>query len=206
MIGDLYDDCLHSGQETWVEYDDGSSAVLAVDSWLALRPGDEALLDRCLGPTLDVGCGPGRFVTELAARGHVALGIDVTPAAVTLTARAGGSALLRDVFDPVPGTGRWQTVLLADGNIGIGGSPTALLARITALVARTGRVLVETGPPGSGLRQLRARLRTGDRRSAWFDWATVGLDALSDLAGRVGFAVTETWTEGDRWLATLSRS
>ena len=31
--------------------------------------------------------------------------------------------------DPMPGEGRWDTVLLADGNIGIGGAPVALLRR-----------------------------------------------------------------------------
>lgn len=205
MIGELYGDCLHTGHETWVEYDDGGRSVLPVDRWLSLRPGDDALLDRCIGPTLDVGCGPGRFVTELAARGHVALGIDVTPAAVDLAARAGGSVLLRDVFDPVPGTGRWQTVLLADGNIGIGGSPATLLGRVASLMARTGRVLVETGGPGGGLRRLRARLHTGDKRSAWFDWATVGVDALPDLADQADLRVDDAWTEDDRWLATLAR-
>jgi 2-polyprenyl-3-methyl-5-hydroxy-6-metoxy-1,4-benzoquinol methylase len=45
-------------------------------------PGDGGLLDRCAGPTLDVGCGPGRLAAALMRRGHPALGIGVSVAAV----------------------------------------------------------------------------------------------------------------------------
>src|SRR5262249_61510991 len=74
-------------------------------------------------PTLDVGSGPGRLTVALAECGIPALGIDVTPYAVHLARAAGALTLLRDVFGRVPGAGRWMTVLLADGNIGIGGEP-----------------------------------------------------------------------------------
>ncbi len=62
------------------------------------------------------------------------LGIDVVPEAVEQTRRRGASALQRDLFDALPGEGRWQTALLADGNVGIGGDPVALLARTRDLV------------------------------------------------------------------------
>lgn len=205
MMGELYAETLRGRRDIRVEYDDGRSTDLPIDRWLNLRDGDETLLSRCAGPTLDVGCGPGRFVTELAARGHVALGIDVTPAAVALTTRSGGSALLRDVFEPVPGTGRWQTVLLADGNLGIGGAPVQLLRRTGVLLAGTGQVIVEVEPPGTGVRQVRARLCSTEGRGEWFDWAAVGWDALQETATSAGFRITDHWTEGDRWLATLTR-
>ena len=53
--------------------------------------GDDGLLRRCTGPVLDVGCGPGRLTGALTARGHVALGVDVSAGAVRL-ARAPGRA------------------------------------------------------------------------------------------------------------------
>lgn len=86
------------------------------------------------GTVLDVGCGPGRLVAELAARGRPALGIDVSEAAVAHTARLGGQALRRSVFEPLPGEGRWDTALLLDGNVGIGGDPAALLHRMAQLL------------------------------------------------------------------------
>jgi hypothetical protein len=46
-----------------------------------------------------------------------------------LAGRGGAPALLSDVFEPLPGMGRWQTVLLVDGNVGlIGGRVIANLA------------------------------------------------------------------------------
>lgn len=204
MIGELYGTALAGGAHTHVEYADGVVTTLPVERWFTAQPGDEGILRRCVGPTLDVGCGPGRLVTELGAVGVLALGIDVTPTAVALTARAGGSVLLRDVFARVPGTGRWQTVVLADGNVGIGGDPEALLCRARGLLAPTGQVVVEVEAPGVRSRRLSARLRTPDVRSDWFPWAIVGTDALPALADRAGLAVTESWTEGTRWLATLT--
>ncbi|MFC9927800.1 class I SAM-dependent methyltransferase, partial [Streptomyces sp. NPDC127190] len=105
---------------------DGWLLPLEVERWCARADAvDLGVLDRCEGAVLDVGCGPGRLVAELAARGRTVLGIDVSDAAVEHTVRLGGPALCRSVFEPLPGTGRWDTVLLMDGNIGIGGGPAA---------------------------------------------------------------------------------
>ena len=82
---------------------------------------DDAVLARAAGPVLDVGCGPGRHVLALAERGIVALGIDITPAALDLARSRGAPVLARSVFERVPGTGRWSSALLLDGNLGIDG-------------------------------------------------------------------------------------
>ena len=101
--------------------------------------------------------------------------------------RAASSALRRDVFDRLPGEGRWHTALLADGNVGIGGDPVALLRRAGELVCADGRVVVELGRPG-----VRAATRGGPCstcagvRSAPFRWATVGTDDIDELAAAAG--------------------
>ena len=103
---------------------DGRALQLQVSRWCAPPDAaDEELLRRCRGPVLDVGCGPGRLTVALTDRGIPALGVDISRAAVTLARQAGAPALRRSVFDPLPGVGQWGTVLLADGNIGIGGLP-----------------------------------------------------------------------------------
>ena len=107
---------------------------------------DATVLARCTGPVLDIGCGPGRFVSTLNAQGVAALGVDIARTAVALTRAQGLPALLRDVFAAVPGEGRWPTVLLMDGNVGIGGDPGRLLDRIRELLGPAGRLLVETHP------------------------------------------------------------
>ena len=161
MIGELYEEALRGGRPVEIEHADGRRRPLPLRDWLAPRAGDGGLLARCEGATLDVGSGPGRLTAALARRGLPVLGIDVAPSAVALTVAAGAPALCRDVFGAVPGTGRWRTVLLADGNIGIGGDPAALLRRVLALRAPGGRVLIEVEPPGAGSRTEPLRLRSG---------------------------------------------
>jgi SAM-dependent methyltransferase len=177
-------------------------------------PGDAGLLDRCTGPTLDVGCGPGRLAADLLARGHPALGIDVSAVAVGLAVRRGVPALRRDVFEPVPGQGRWRHLLLADGNIGIGGAPRRLLLRCRDLLAPDGSLHVECAAPGTrtwaGVAALAATPAAGQgdasSSGAWipFRWASVAVDDLPDLAACAGLRVVEIWTEAARWFATLA--
>ena len=95
------------------------------------------------GPTIDLGCGPGRLVADLVQRGVPALGVDQSATAVGLARRSGAPALRRDVFEPLPGTGRWQTVLLADGNVGLGGDPRRVLRRAGELLRAGGRCVAE---------------------------------------------------------------
>ncbi|MEV7039211.1 class I SAM-dependent methyltransferase [Amycolatopsis sp. NPDC051061] len=205
LIGNEFDRGL-LGHRCWLELADGERVELPVERWGAPSDGDEVLLDACAGPTLDIGCGPGRLTAALAARGIVALGVDSSRTAVRLTRRRGGSALHRNVFGHVPGEGRWRHTLLADGNIGIGGDPVVLLRRAAQLIAAGGDVLVELEPPGRGLRHERVRLRPGHADSAWFTWAWVGVDAIAEVAMRAGLRVGWTTRHGHRWFARLERS
>ncbi|GLZ09518.1 methyltransferase type 12 [Actinomadura sp. NBRC 104412] len=207
MIGELYERALEGRDGVEVEFEDGTGhrGPLPVQEWMALRPGDQGLLERCVGPTLDVGSGPGRLTVALTERGLLALGIDIAPYAVALTVAAGGPALCRDVFGHVPGAGIWTTLLLADGNIGIGGDPRTLLERALGLLAPGGRVLAEVMPPGIRTYTGRVRLRTGRVVGDWFPWAWVSADDIAGLAGECGAAVTEVWEEAGRWFVALNR-
>jgi hypothetical protein len=203
VIGALYEQALAGHARPEIEHADGSTTPLRVDDWLRTRPGDATLVQRCSGPTLDVGSGPGRLTVALAERGIPVLGIDVTPYAVHLSRAAGALTLLRDVFGRVPGTGRWMTVLLADGNIGIGGDPVALLRRVSELLTPLGQALVEVQPPGEELRSERVRLRHAGVASDWFPWAYVGADQIGELALAAELAVGETWSAHGRWFTSV---
>jgi SAM-dependent methyltransferase len=204
VVGDIYEGVLAGLMQADIEHSDGRSVPLRADRWFGAIAGDHTLLERCSGPTLDIGSGPGRLTVALAERGLPALGIDVTPYAVELTRAAGGLALRRDVFDRVPGTGRWQTVVLADGNVGIGGDPAALLLRVAELIGPGGRVLIEVQPPGRPARLETVRLRTRLSAGPWFRWAYVGADTIDDVAGGAGLTVQETWTAAGRWFVALT--
>jgi SAM-dependent methyltransferase len=185
---------------------DGSVKPLDADRWHGdPSAGEMELLRQIHGPVLDVGCGPGRLVVGLGRLGVMALGIDPAPGAVRACRRRGAPVLQRSVFDRVPAAGRWHTVLLADGNIGIGGDPVHLLARCRALAAPDGRAMVELAGPGTGMRRHRARLEWGPTIGPWFGWADVGVDAIATVAGAAGWTViTCQQVPGEsRWFAEL---
>jgi SAM-dependent methyltransferase len=206
MIGNLYEQALAGIARPAIEHADGHAAPLDARRWLRELPGDRSLLDRCAGPALDVGAGPGRLTVALAERGIPALAIDITPYAVILARSCGALALQRDVFGHLPGTGRWATVLLADGNIGIGGDPAALLCRVADLLAPGGAVVAEVGPPGARSHREHVRLKTAAGPGAWFPWAWVSIDRVSRLAAESVLRTTEVWADSGRWFAVLSRS
>jgi SAM-dependent methyltransferase len=186
--------------------DRGQPLPLAPDRWH--RPasnGEREFLAGVTGPVLDVGCGPGRMLDALARRRVAVLGVDPSPGAVALARRRGGAVLQRSVFDPLPGIGRWETVLLLDGNIGIGGDPGRLLRRCAELVRPGGTVVVEVEPPGTAWRACRARLQHGTEASAWFRWAVVGCDGVGELAAGASLVVRTITRVEDRWIAALGQ-
>ena len=188
---DLYAAALGGG-DVRVQHADGSSHRLGSTRWLGrARHADLTVLNRLQGPVLDVGCGPGRFVVALTERGVPALGVDIAPAAVRLTQALGAMALHRSVFASLPGEGRWASVLLADGNIGIGGDPVRLLRRSAQLIGPEGEVLVEVH--GTGVRTGAVRLEHKGQLGGWFGWASVGADAIGALARAAGLRPKDAW-------------
>lgn len=202
----LYAEALHRGDDLVARDAAGDARPLRISAWVGHAGDvDERVLDRCRGPVLDIGCGPGRHVHALRGRGSEVLGIDISPVAVRLARRRGAQPVLRgSVFDPLPRAGWWQTALLLDGNLGIGGDPVALLSRLHFLLADGGRVLCETDVPGGGVRVDPVRLEDDERRSGWFAWARVASDALDGVAGAADMRVTEQWEDGGRWFAELA--
>lgn len=189
-----------------LRYADGTASPLDLRSWCSPRPGDDELLAAASDSVLDIGCGPGRLTAALARQGRIALGIDISAGAVRLARASGAPALHRSVFARLPGTGRWQTALLADGNIGIGGDPVRLLARVRDLLAPDGTALVELDQHGSG-RTVVVRLENdaGDT-SGWFRWAHVGPLGLEALALRAGMRTERIWSARGRWFAQVVRT
>ncbi|MFJ8141178.1 class I SAM-dependent methyltransferase [Streptomyces sp. NPDC096013] len=205
---DPYTDALRAGRgPLYLRRSDGWLLPLEVERWCAeADAADLEVLGRCEGAVLDVGCGPGRLVAALAARGWRALGVDVSEAAVAHTVRLGGQALRRSVFQPLPGEGRWDTALLVDGNVGIGGNPHALLRRVSQLLAPDGLLIAETAPVDV---DERVQVHVADGRGASgtaFPWARLGTPALLRHARRAGWRPDGQWTaDGRSFLALRNR-
>jgi hypothetical protein len=202
-VGDVFASALR-GDPCLLLDADGAVGQLPTEAWLRDADADDrAILGLCEGPTVDIGCGPGRMAQALGRTGRPALGIDVVPEAVRQSLGRGALALRRDVFERVPGEGRWGTALLADGNIGIGGDPVALLDRVRRLIAPSGRVVVEVAPPGAGIRTRQVRLESGAGRSRPFAWTVVGAEAVAAVAEAAGLRQVSANRFGDRHCAVL---
>ncbi|MFD1275725.1 class I SAM-dependent methyltransferase [Streptomyces kaempferi] len=228
---DPYTDALGTGRgPLFLRRPDGWLLPLEVERWCARADAvDLQVLACCEGTVLDVGCGPGRLVAELTARGQPALGIDVSEAAVARTVRLGAQALHRSVFEPLPREGRWGAALLVDGNIGIGGDPVALLHRASQLLSPGGLLIAETVPGTDVDERVDVRIVRGanaddgvsgtDARGgaegdagvrcalstdrAAFPWARLGTPALLRHAARAGWLADTQWEAGGRSFVTL---
>jgi SAM-dependent methyltransferase len=169
------------------------------------RLADEHMLRLCSSrPTLDLGCGPGRFAASLQQRGLPALGVDNSAAAVDMTRRRGGTAIHRDLFAPLPAEGRWEQVLLTDGNIGIGGDPAQTLRRAADLLAHDGIVVVEIDSPVTVSCYEWLRWETGHYLGQWFPWSRIGAAALGDIARAAGLCVIQVVNIHNRVIAVLT--
>ena len=165
---------------------------------------DLTTLDAETGPVLDIGCGPARMVRAAVDRGLTVLGLDVSPTAVAMAREAGLPVAAGSVFDPLPREGEWNLALLLDGNVGIGGDPTALLTRCAEILTPTGSVVVETAPDASLDDSYEAHVVDDQgHASATFPWAEVGREALHLHAGRSGLRVAQTWSVEGRTFCRL---
>jgi SAM-dependent methyltransferase len=137
--------------------------------------------------------------------GVPAIGIDISRFAVTVARDRGATVLHCCVFRTLPLPDAWRTVLLLDGNIGIGGCPTTLLRRIGQLLAPGGRALVELDPPGTRTGRMQVRVERGSIRGPWFPWARVAASRLPQIAETAGLGVGALWESKGRWFALLDR-
>jgi SAM-dependent methyltransferase len=179
------------GARCWARNDRGRVRELPMSRWMGGsrtthrdRFADEHVLRLCSGrPTLDLGCGPGRFTASLQQRGSAALGVDNCRAAVELTRRRGGAAIHADLFGPLPAAGCWDQILLTDGNIGIGGNPVRTLRRAAELLAPGGIVIAEIDLPSVQSGDERLRWETKHHVGQWFPWSRVNAATLDGIAG-----------------------
>ncbi len=117
----------------------------------------------------------------------------------------GARAIVGSIFGEVPGGGSWRSALLLDGNIGIGGVPQRLLARIASLLSDGGELLVELAAPGAVTVCTQARIETARGQSSWFDWASVSVTDVGAIASAAGFEIASRWERDGRWFARLTR-
>lgn len=183
-----------------------TTATMDVSRWHARADAaDLSLLARVRGPVLDIGCGPGRMVRASMESGLTVLGIDVSPAAIALSEQSGLRVLERSVFDRLPSEGQWQTALLVDGNIGIGGNVSMLLSRCRELLAADGEIVAELHPDACRDRTYTGRIvDPAGNESASFPWAEIGVERLRERARGLALELRQSWMLADRSFCRLA--
>jgi len=160
---------------------------------------DHSLLIGAASPVLDIGCGPGRMLRAATTLGLSAVGVDVSATAVRIAIAAGLTVLNRSVFEPIPLEGTWGTLLLVDGNIGIGGDPRALMHRCAALLASGGVLVIEVSADPDHELSYEGTLEDAQgRRSAPFPWSEIGARALRPHAETAGLRLVQEWCVSGR--------
>ena len=185
-----------------------SQSTMDVSRWNAdADETDLTLLRAATGPLLDIGCGPGRMVRAAMDLGLEVLGIDVSPTAIEIATNAGLSVLTRSVFEAIPSEGEWQTALLVDGNIGIGGDVRAMLARCREILAPEGEIVIETHTDARRHRSYFGTLTDTDGgQSESFPWAEIGITPLIGLADAEGLELLQAWTLDGRNFCRLAKT
>ncbi|MFJ6140241.1 class I SAM-dependent methyltransferase [Kitasatospora sp. NPDC092286] len=228
-FGALVRDCWeHGGVQEVLERDDGrlyrspaSMYFSTADAWPDV---DRELLRRVRGPVLDIGCGAGRTLAELRARGHEALGVDPSPGAVRLCLDRGLPAVRGTAADLGPVDGRFDTIVMTGNGLGFLESreqaPRVLseLARVAtagaSLLGTTFDPARLTTPAENRYRehnaargrlpgQWRIRVHHAGLATEWFDYAFLSPAELEELVTGSPWRVHEIHHGDFHYLAHL---
>lgn len=211
----LLDELEGEGALFAVERDDGWVEPAAAAGFFAdagrWPPYNREAMRAVLGSVLDIGCGAGRHLLHLEARGHECVGIDTSPGAVEVCRRRGATDVrMIGAADVEPALGVFDTILLLGGNLGLLGSREGgreLLRRWHGVTSERGRIVADTidlsaspepadrayyernrqhGRPGGS---ARLRIRYKALATPWFDHLFASRDELDVLCDGTGWTV-----------------
>jgi SAM-dependent methyltransferase len=186
---------------------------------------EQTAIARVTGTVLDLGAGAGRHSLHLQRLGHAVTAVDASPGAVTVC-RARGIADVRfaDLNDR-DFEGRWATILLMCGNLGLGGDwdPTrGLLRRLARSTPSGGLLIGDSVDPASddpddlayeernrtaGFHRghVRLRLHYGDLATPWWHQLNIPPEDVDALVDGTGWTVAEFIGDAEAYAVVLRR-
>ena len=215
-----------------LEADDGSIRTadlqpedffLEHDAW---PEWERAAIARATGAVLDLGAGAGRHAVHLQRVGHAVTAVDVAPgAAAVCRARGIADVRLADLKDPGL-EGRWDTILLMCGNLGLGGDwePSRdLLRRLASMTPPGGLLIGDTVDPASddpddlayeernrsrGFHRghVMLRLHYGTAVTPWWHQLNIPPHDFESLVSGTGWTIDSRMGDADGYAVVLRRS
>ena len=203
----------HSDPVAFFICDEQKDRELDLRFYLTPRPDhlEATLLERAMGRCLDIGCGAGRILRYLDTKGQAVIGIDIDPLLIQLCRELGCRTAHVGSWETLEQFGRFETFLLLNRTIGIGGDLAGakrLLAHCAANAPRGGRLIFDsyeiTNPTGLLERKLRYKYR--GQYSESFPWVQFS----SQIAGRIlpetGWQIESLTREEDRYGVVARRT
>ena len=165
---------------------------------------EAALLAHVVGRCLDIGCGAGRILRYLSAKGYAVVGIDIDPPLIQLCREFGDGPVHVASWEKMEPLGQFDSLLLLNRSIGIGGNLAGvkrLLAQCAASASSSGVLFFDSyeiaGPTGILERTLRYKYR-GQYGEA-FPWIYFRYEIASQLLAETGWVSDTVIREGDRY-------
>ncbi len=165
------------------------------------------------GTVLDIGCGAGRHLLHLQARGVDAVGIDVSPVAVKVCkARGLTNVRVLPVSKVSARLGVFDTILMMGNNFGLLGNVNRarwLLRKFRGLCSARGRIVAGSRDPhATGLPehlqyhhrnvskgrmpgQVRLRVRYKTYRTPWYDYLLVSEEEMRKVLEHTGWRLAK---------------
>jgi SAM-dependent methyltransferase len=220
-----------NGPLLMLEGDDGSirpadlqpeEFFLPFEEW---APWEQQLIDTAAGAVLDLGAGAGRHAIYLQNLGHDVTAVDVSPGAVQVCRARGIHDVRTADLREFSIDGRWDTVLLMCGNLGLAGDwePTRiLLKRLAGMASEQGLLIGDSVDPTShdpddlayenrnqqaGFHRghVRLRLHYGDLVTPWWDQINLPPEELEELIKGTGWSLIEILGDAEGYGVVLRR-
>ena len=167
-------------------------------------PLEEALLAHAVGRCLDIGCGAGRILRYLWTKSYAVEGIDIDPQLIQLCRELGDSPVYLASWETMGQLGRFDTHMLLNRSIGIGGNLDGvkrLLAEFAASASSGGVLLFDSyevsNPSGVIERTLRYKYR--GQYSDAFPWIHFRSEIAERLLSETGWSCETVTRNGERY-------